>query len=263
MGNVKSINQIENLENNTNSAETPEELEYKQKLSQKHSDTMESVKRLQEIERAQYARLSEVNQNSSNAASDEEEIRTHIQSLRNMRIDVLNDLKNYFIREQSKAEENRKNLADQKTINSVVQQSKENLFKKIDEVKQEKIDSKRLSEISEYESDRYEEHTTILKNIFFGLLGIFIVTRISKLQILPSIIPFLLIIGICMIVFFNIAYRMRWNIMRDNLDYDKFDQGNTSRFNTDMDLSDKELGIKFPNVFGNCKCDKEGFSYIN
>ena len=263
MGNVKSINQIENLENNSNSAETPEGLEYRQKLSEKHSDTINSVKRLQEIERAQYARLSEVNQNSNNAASDEEEIRTHIQSLRNMRLDVLNDLKNYFVREQSKAEENRKNLADQKTVNSVIKQSKENLLKKIDQIKQEKIDSKRLAEISEYESDRYEEHTIILKSIFFGLVGIFIVTQISRLQILPTIVPFLLIIGICIMVFSNIAYRMRWNIMRDNLDYDKFNQGDTSKFNKDLDLNDKEWGIKFPNVFGNCKCDKEGFSYIN
>ena len=259
MGNVKS--QIESLETGS-----PEELEYRQKLSEKHESTMESVKRLQEIERAQYARLSEINQNSSDAASDEEEIRTHIKSLRNMRMDVLSDLKNYFIREQSKAEENRKNLADQKTINSVVKQTKDNLMKKIDEVKQEKIDSKRLSEISEYESDRYEEHTGILKSIFFGLVGIFLSTQLSKIEIIPSIIPFLLIIGICIMVFVSIAYRMRWNIMRDNLDYDKFDQGKTDKFDKDIDMNDKELGIKFPNLFGgNCKCEnsKEGFSYIN
>tara|TARA_B100001063_G_C16706410_1_gene525506 strand:+ start:402 stop:1181 length:780 start_codon:yes stop_codon:yes gene_type:complete len=259
MGNVKS--QIESLETGS-----PEELEYRQKLSEKHESTMESVKRLQEIERSQYARLSEINQNSSDAASDEEEIRTHIKSLRNMRMDVLSDLKNYFIREQSKAEENRKNLADQKTINSVVKQTKGNLMKKIDVIKQEKIDSKRLSEISEYESDRYEEHTGILKNIFFGLIGIFISTQLSKLPFIPSIIPFLLIIGICVIIFVNIAYRMRWNIMRDNLDYDKFNQGNTDKFDKDIDMNDKELGIKFPNLFGgNCKCENstEGFTYIN
>ena len=67
-------------------------------------------------------------------------------------------------------------------------------------------------------------------------------------------------------VFVSIAYRMRWNIMRDNLDYDKFDQGNTDKFDKDIDMNDKELGIKFPNLFGgNCKCEnsKEGFSYIN
>ena len=260
MGNSLSI---ENLENN-NESESPEEIEYRQKLSEKHSATMESVRKLQEIERAQYARLSEINQNSSDAPSDEEEIRTHIKSLRNMRMDVLNDLKNYFIREQSKAEENRKNLADQKTVNSVIKQSKENLFKKINEVKQEKIDSKRLAEISEYESDRYEEHTIISKNIFFGLLGIFIVTQLSRIPVIPTIIPFILIIIICISVFGNIAYRMRWNLMRDNLDYDKFDQGNTSKYNKDIDVTDKESGIDWTgkSLFG-CDCNKEGFSYIN
>jgi hypothetical protein len=125
------------------------------------------------------------------------------------------------------------NLADKKTTVKIMNEKTNNIQQHIDNIKQERLNKKRVVEASEWEYDRYTSHIYILKFIFFTLVIINIILFIrNRLGIIPDAIVFGLIILIVAVMIFNVGKEIMLNLTRDKFDYDKFKQTYGNEYNT-------------------------------
>lgn len=148
------------------------------------------------------------------------------------------------------------NLADKKTTVKIINQKTNNLKQHIDNIKQERLNKKRVVEASEWEYDRYNSHIYILKFIFFSLVIINIILYIrSRFPAIPNVIIFGLIVLVTAIMLYNVGIEMALNLKRDKFDYDKFKQTYGDEYNT----NDGSLGVapksSSGSIFKNLLCE--------
>lgn len=165
----------------------------------------------------------------------------------------LNDLNNEFIKERTDfinrsnnvARDTTHNLADKKTTVEIVNNQTSNLRNHIENIKQERMNKKRLVEASEWEYDRYSSHIYIFKFIFFSLVIINIILFVRKrVSVVPDMIYFGLIILVAAIMIYNVAIEIYTNMRRDKFDYDKFVQVYDQQFDSNSEMGKHPKGKK-------------------
>ena len=140
------------------------------------------------------------------------------------------------------------NLADKKTTVKIMNEKTNNIQQHIDNIKQERLNKKRVVEASEWEYDRYTSHVYILKFIFFTLVIINIILFIrNRFGFIPDAIIFGLIIVIVAVMIFNVGKEIRLNLTRDKFDYDKFKQTYGDEYNS----NDGSIGVDLKGKSGN------------
>lgn len=148
------------------------------------------------------------------------------------------------------------NLADKKTTVKIMNEKTNNIQQHIDNIKQERLNKKRVVEASEWEYDRYTSHIYILKFIFFTLVIINIILFIrNRLGIIPDAIVFGLIIVIVAVMIFNVGKEIMLNLTRDKFDYDKFKQTYGNEYNTNDGSIGVDLKGKSGNIFKSLMCE--------
>ena len=148
------------------------------------------------------------------------------------------------------------NLADKKTTVKIMNEKTNNIQQHIDNIKQERLNKKRVVEASEWEYDRYTSHIYILKFIFFTLVIINIILFIrNRLGIIPDAIVFGLIILIVAVMIFNVGKEIMLNLTRDKFDYDKFKQTYGNEYNTNDGSIGVDLKGKSGNIFKSLMCE--------
>lgn len=148
------------------------------------------------------------------------------------------------------------NLADKKTTVKIMNEKTNNIQQHIDNIKQERLNKKRVVEASEWEYDRYTSHIYILKFIFFTLVIINIILFIrNRLGIIPDAIVFGLIIVIVAVMLFNVGKEIMLNLTRDKFDYDKFKQTYGNEYNTNDGSIGVDLKGKSGNIFKSLMCE--------
>jgi hypothetical protein len=148
------------------------------------------------------------------------------------------------------------NLADKKTTVKIMNEKTKNLQNHIENIKQERLNKKRVVEASEWEYDRYNSHIYILKYIFFSLVLVNVILFIRKnFGFIPDMISFGLIIFIIAVMLYNVGTEMLLNTKRDKFDYDKFKQPTGDEYN----VNDGTLGVapksKSGNIFQKLVCE--------
>ena len=91
-------------------------------------------------------------------------------------------------------------------------------------MKAAKSNKERLVRLGDYEYDRYESHTEILKILVYCSLFILFFIFIKKFEFIPNIISQLGIIIVISFTIYNVISKVYWNLRRNNIDYDKFEQ---------------------------------------
>ena len=148
------------------------------------------------------------------------------------------------------------NLADKKTTVKIMNEKTNNIQQHIDNIKQERLNKKRVVEASEWEYDRYTSHIYILKFIFFTLVIINIILFIrNRLGFIPDAIVFGLIILIVAVMIFNVGKEIMLNLTRDKFDYDKFKQTYGNEYNTNDGSVGVDLKGKSGNIFKSLMCE--------
>ena len=150
----------------------------------------------------------------------------------------------------------RVNLADKKTTVKIMNKKTNNIQQHIDNIKQERLNKKRVVEASEWEYDRYTSHVYILKFIFFTLVIINIILFIrNRFGFIPDAIVFGLIIVIVAVMIFNVGKEIMLNLTRDKFDYDKFKQTYGDEYNTNDGSIGVDLQGKSGNFFKSLMCE--------
>ena len=234
-------------------------------LRKKHENTIKKIRQLEEIERAEHARLQEMKYNNTGTNS-EDDIRERINNLMEIRLGELKNLTELYQKNQEDKVNAQKNLADNIIINDMVKGESKGLAEKIDGLKRKKYNKTRLAQISEYEYDRYNEHVYIFKWIFISLI---ISLVISFLPLQKNLKLLLIIVVIAVVLLFSgVPYNMWLNARRDNMDYDRFIQTYNNEFKDDQKFpSASEEGQSWKKLFGlettDCsKCSKKE-SFLN
>ena len=199
--------------------------------------------------------LSELN--CSQLPSDQATYCTKIQGkLTELNNEFIAERNDFINRSNNVARDTTHNLADKKTTVEIVNNQTSNLRKHIENIKQERMNKKRLVEASEWEYDRYSSHIYIFKFIFFSLVIINIILFIRKrVTVVSDAIYFGIIILITAFTLYNIVIEIYTNMRRDRFDYDKFTQTYDQRFNSNTDMGKHPKGKNGGGLFQSLMCE--------
>tara|TARA_A100001015_G_C15043806_1_gene741842 strand:- start:475 stop:1359 length:885 start_codon:yes stop_codon:yes gene_type:complete len=191
-------------------------------LGDKHSNTIQSIKDLQEIEKYMFKNLQNLNRSSEDSVEKSEIIKNRLNELASMRMSLFNNMKTMYSDHQRQTSDSRSNLADQITMTNVIDNELNNAKEKLNALKKEKANKKRLTELGQYEYDRYRAHKNIMKVIAYGSLGILLIILLMRNDWFPASIGFISISLLIVIIIITIMGRILNNFSRSNLNWNKF-----------------------------------------
>lgn len=191
--------------------------------SNNYSQTIEQIlndiQLLQDMEKQLFNSL----ETNTNLTPEQQQlIIDKIIQLSNMRINLYQTLSGMNVFFQGALESSSDILQSQTAAISIVENELNNAKQRLDALEIEKNNKIRLVEINDYYSDRYEEHTKLMKVFIITLIPIIILAILKNRGILPNSIFVMLVFIIC---FFSLYYS--WNIyssiiMRDNMSYQEY-----------------------------------------
>jgi hypothetical protein len=201
------------------------------KLENKHQNTIDHLKKLQDLEKYMFRNLQNLDKTKSSSNSQQQMIKLRIDELSSMRKNLFTKLKNMYSDSQQDAADSRSDYADQLTVVSVIEDELKNSKNKLKSLKSDRANKIRMSEIGDWEFDRYESHKNIFKTIVYGCLIVLLFVFLMSFNWFPASVGTLGIILSVAYVIISIASTLYWNLIRDDRYYQKFDQGDTSVFN--------------------------------
>lgn len=114
-------------------------------------------------------------------------------------------------------------LKEQAYAIKIIENELNNSKKRVEAIEADKNNKIRLIEINNYYSDKYVEHTKLIKILIFTFIPVLLLTFLKNKSFLPSNIYYILVIIVVMIgaVFFWYTYGSI--MMRDNMNYQEYD----------------------------------------
>lgn len=224
-----------------------EQQNIKQKQSQmlgaKHENLIENVKKLQELEKYMYSNLQSLNANNDPNNNKKKIIEKRINELTAMRTNLFKKMKSMFVNTQASMSSNRKDLADQITMVSVMEEELNNIKNRLTQLKSERSNKIRMVQVGDYEFDRYNAHKKILKIIVYGAFILLILSYLFQFAWFPNRIGGIGVVLTISWVIISISSHIYDNARRDNIDYEKYDQGDTSMYNKDGVVGIGDIGF--------------------
>ncbi len=150
-----------------------------------------------------------------------------------MRINLLKKLKSMYSDTQASTHSNRKDLADQLTVVSVMEEELNNIKNRLSQLKSEKANKIRMVELGDYEYDRYNAHKKIFKTIVYGSFILLIISYLMRFSWFPTKIGVIMVILIFAWIIISTMGQIYDNARKTNIDYDKYDQGQNDIYNGD------------------------------
>jgi hypothetical protein len=188
-------------------------------VQENNKQILNDIQSLQAIEKSLFATL-ESNPNLTTA--QQEEIINKINDISNMRINfyhTLNDVNSYF---QTALTNSQGTLQEQATAIGIVETELNEAKTELSLLEEEKNNKIRLIEINNFYSDKYADHTTLMKYIMFMLIPIIICLILLNKNIISTNVFYGLLIFISSIGGYFILTKLMsiWN--RDNMNYQEF-----------------------------------------
>lgn len=221
-------------------------------LSTKHEATLDNIQNLQEIERYMFMNLQGVTGTGQDAETKRADIRRRINELSTIRTNLFSKMKDFYLNAENVKKNNESTLGDKTELTMTVEKEITEIKKRLTDLKDEKVNKKRLVQLGEYEYERYEEHKQIMKVLVYASLAVLVVLY-SKTMGMPSVIGNVFIILIMAYVIYNLGTRVYWNIRRNNMDYSKIDQFDI-KVRKDMQYKLLDWKNLFRNLFGDDLC---------
>lgn len=197
-------------------------------LNTKHEDTINNIKRLQDLEKYMFQNLQKIKSGDSDSVYRQKQIVNRINELSEMRNNLFNQLKNNYSSTQEDLTEEREDLANQISVVGVVENELNKAKQNLTTLTNDKNNKLRLVQIGNYEALRYQAHTDVMKIIAYTSFVLIALSFILQRGLIPSNIASLLImltiaIGIILVVrkVFDIS-------SRSNINFDQYDYGKAS-----------------------------------
>lgn len=144
-------------------------------------------------------------------------------------------------------------LKEQTTAISIVEQELNRAKQRLELLERDKNNKIRLVEINDYFSDKYAEHSNLMKIIIFTLIPVIILALLNNKGFLPNSFFYVLLTIVVIIGSIFFWRRFASIIMRDNMNYQKyawyFNPSHSSTTTNKSSVSDPWLSS---NSFGTC-----------
>jgi hypothetical protein len=202
-------------------------------LQAKQANTIKTIKTLAEHEKHQFFNLQKLNNKNDPNGSQKKIIEKKVNELSAMRINLLKKLKSMYSDTQASTHSNRKDLADQLTVVSVMEEELNNIKNRLSQLKSEKANKIRMVELGDYEYDRYNAHKKIFKTVVYGSFILLIISYLMRFSWFPTKIGVIIVILIFAWIIISTMGQIYDNARKTNIDYDKYDQGQNDIYNGD------------------------------
>jgi hypothetical protein len=188
-------------------------------ISKNNEEILQNIQLLQNSEQEL---MRELENNPQLSSQQKEKIINKIQKLTDIRSGLYSTLSGMNSFYQSALSSSTGTLKQQTSAINIVESELNRTKQRLQYLKMEKNNKIRLVEINEYYSDKYAEHTTLMKIVIFTLIPIIILTIIYNKGLLPTRLYYILfiIIGVVGAIYFWKTYASI--ITRDNMNYDEY-----------------------------------------
>tara|TARA_A100001015_G_scaffold257627_1_gene300349 strand:+ start:3339 stop:4151 length:813 start_codon:yes stop_codon:yes gene_type:complete len=200
-------------------------------LESKQANTIQTIKTLAEHEKHMFNNLQKLNNKNDPNGNQKKIIEKKVNELSSMRMNLFKKLKSMYSDTQASTHSNRKDLADQLTVVSVMEEELNNIKNRLSQLKSEKSNKIRMVQLGDYEYDRYNAHKKIFKTIVYGAFILLILSYVMRFPWFPTKIGVILVLLILAWIVISTAGQIYDNARRDNIDYDKYDQGQNDIYN--------------------------------
>jgi hypothetical protein len=216
-------------------------------VQQNNEQILNDIQSLQQMEQQLFNSL----ETNTNLTTDQQQqIVEKMNQLSTMRINLyqtLSGVNNYF---ENALNTSVGSLKQQVVAIGIVENELNRAKRRLEILEEEKNNKIRLVEINSYYSDKYAEHSQLMKIIIFTIIPIIIISLIFNAGILPSMIYYILLVIISIIGAYFFWMRFASIIMRDNMNYQEYNWGfdpnnvstSTSTTTTDPWQSDRNFG---------------------
>ena len=194
-----------------------------QELKGQHEDVIKQLDTLKQIESHLYQNLQSLNNDSNASSIDVDNLKKKIKDLVDVRKGLFSQLNNMYSYEQKILEKNRRNYVNQNAMASVLDLETNNIKKKYEHVKNDKINRARMVEIGNYEYDRYEEHKKIFQTLTYSAVIVLIFTILKKRPWFPNFVSTIGIILTIAITIVTLSSQLYFNYFRNGRNYNKVD----------------------------------------
>tara|TARA_Y100000389_G_C17466530_1_gene526179 strand:+ start:3851 stop:4765 length:915 start_codon:yes stop_codon:yes gene_type:complete len=212
--------------------------DYKTKLTEKYNQLKANITELQDVEKYMFENLNKLDKTDANA-NEEAIIKERITELSQVRKSLFEQLKDLYMDNTNQTQSSREDLIDKLTMKDILSQELNNVNNRIGVLEDEKNNKQRLVEIGDYEYNRYSTHISLVKIFTYALLFILIITLMINYLGFPSAIGKLFIIIILAFLIYLSIEKMFYNFVRSPINYNRFNQGSTKKFQIDNDSTNQ------------------------
>jgi hypothetical protein len=188
-------------------------------ISQNNEQILADIQSLQQMEQQLFNNLET---NTTLTPQQQQQIIEKMNQLSNMRINLYKTLSGVNSFFQNALSSSVGTLEDQTAAISIVENELNQSKKRLEALEAEKNNKIRLVEINNYYSDKYAEHSQLMKIIVLTLLPIIILAFIHNKGFLPKTIYFILLIIIGGIGSYYFWIKYVSIVMRDNMNYQEY-----------------------------------------
>ena len=231
-------------------------------VSQNSEQILDDIQTLQQMEQQLFNNLET---NTILTPQEQSKIVEKMNQLSNMRINLyqtLHGVNGFF---QNALSSSIGTLREQTIAIGIVENELNHSKKRLEILEEERNNKIRLVEINNYYSDKYAEHSKLMKIIIFTLIPVIILAILNNKSILPNSIYYILIVIICVIGSYFFWIRMYSIISRDNMNYDEynwnFNPNNVSTSTSTSSSSDPWLSVNVPGTCIGESCCSDGQTY--
>jgi hypothetical protein len=232
-------------------------------IQNNNEQILNDIQSLQQMEQQLFNNL-ETNTNLS--PQQQKQIIEKMNQLSNMRINLyqtLSGVNNYF---QNALNSSIGTLKEQSIAIGIVESELNKSKKRLQILEEEKNNKIRLVEINTYFSEKYAEHSDLMKILIFTTIPIIIISVLYNKEFLPKIIYYVLLFIIIIIGGYFFIYRYFSIISRNNMNYQEYDWNFDAKKYDTGSTNNVDPWTKEDTNFGTCignACCSPGLVYDN
>jgi hypothetical protein len=231
-------------------------------ISQNNEQILNDIQSMQQMEQQLFSTLET---NTSLSSTQQSEIVDKINQVSNMRVNLyqtLNNVNNFYDKALSSSIGT---LKEQTAAISIVEQELNRSKQRLELLEAEKNNKIRLVEINDYFSDKYAEHTKLMKIIIFTLIPVIILAVLNNKGFLPNSFFYILLSIVVVIGSIFFWFKMGSIMMRDNMNYQEynwyFNPNSATTTNTTTSSSDPWFTSNLPGTCVGQYCCSDGQTY--
>jgi hypothetical protein len=191
-------------------------------LAEKHQQTIQSIRQLQDMEKYMFQNLEKINSQEGDDAIQQKQIVDKINELSDMRIGLFNQLKDVYASAQNELNDGRVSLADQVSMVGVVENELNRTKENVQALRNDKNNKMRMVQIGTYESQRYHAHAAIMKQIAIAGAIILVAIILYQQDILPGRVMSGIVVVTGAFTLISILWKVFDLMMRNNLNFNQY-----------------------------------------